>query len=125
VVGTVFRLAVSTLRAKDDPTLLLRGALKAPKVQHRAAITDEKHPGALLVAIDAYDGWGRHAVSVKAIDASRCWPQARRYQGEANIKANKFMRSGDVRRCRLRRRKASRAENVQWSQRPMGLAETS
>ena len=35
------RLAVSTLRAKDDPTLLLRGALKAPKVQHRAAITDE------------------------------------------------------------------------------------
>jgi hypothetical protein len=45
VVGTVFRLAVSTLRAKDDPTLLLRGALKAPKVQHRAAITDEKHLG--------------------------------------------------------------------------------
>ena len=32
-IGTIFRLAVSTLRAKDDPTLLLRGALKAPKVQ--------------------------------------------------------------------------------------------
>ncbi|MFY9736735.1 MAG: integrase arm-type DNA-binding domain-containing protein, partial [Rhodoplanes sp.] len=57
VIGTVFRLAIATLRAKDDPTLLLRGALKAPKVQHRAAITDEKHLGALLVAIDAYDGW--------------------------------------------------------------------
>ncbi|CCJ07342.1 integrase arm-type DNA-binding domain-containing protein [Methylocystis sp. SC2] len=57
VVGTVFRLAVSTLRAKDDPTILLRGALMAPKVQHRAAITDEKQLGALLVAIDAYDGW--------------------------------------------------------------------
>jgi integrase len=55
VIGTVFRLAVSTLR--DDPTLLLRGALKAPKVRHRAAITDEKGLGALLVAIDAYDGW--------------------------------------------------------------------
>ena len=26
-------------------------------MQHRAAITDEKHLGALLVAIDAYDGW--------------------------------------------------------------------
>lgn len=57
VIGTVFRLAIATLRAKDDPTLLLRGALKAPKVQHRAAITDEKLLGALLAAIDAYDGW--------------------------------------------------------------------
>ncbi|WP_244620624.1 tyrosine-type recombinase/integrase [Methylosinus sporium] len=53
LIGTVFRHAVATLRAKDDPTLLLRGALMAPKVQHQAAITDEKHLGALLVAIDA------------------------------------------------------------------------
>ena len=36
---------------------MLRGALKAPKVRHRAAITDEKRLGALLAAIDAYDGW--------------------------------------------------------------------
>jgi hypothetical protein len=57
VIGTVFRLAVATLRAKNYPTLLLRGALKVPKVQLRAAITDEKQLGALLVAIDAYDGW--------------------------------------------------------------------
>lgn len=57
MISTVFRFAVSTLRAKDDPTLLLRGALKAPKVQHRAAITDEKRLGALLASIDAYDGW--------------------------------------------------------------------
>lgn len=57
VIGTVFRLAVATLRAKDDPTQPLKGALKAPKVRHRAAITDEKKLGALLVAIDDYDGW--------------------------------------------------------------------
>ena len=57
VIGTVFRFAVATLRAKNDPTLLLRGALKAPKVQHRAAIIDEKQFGVLLAAIDAYDGW--------------------------------------------------------------------
>ena len=57
VIGTVFRLAVATLRAKDDPTQPLRGALKAPKVQHQAAITDEKRLGALLVAIDEYEGW--------------------------------------------------------------------
>ncbi len=57
VIGTVFRLAIATLRAEDDPTHLLRGALKAPKTQHRAAITDEKQLGALLAAIDVYDGW--------------------------------------------------------------------
>lgn len=57
VIGTVFRLAIATLRAKDDPTLLLRGALRAPKVKHRAAITDERLFGALLATIDAYDGW--------------------------------------------------------------------
>lgn len=57
LIGTVFRLAVSTLRATNDPTQMLRGALKAPKVQHRAAITDEKRLGALLASIDLYDGW--------------------------------------------------------------------
>jgi integrase len=57
VIGTVFRLAVATLRAKDDPTVPLRGALKAPQVRHRAAITDGKQLGALLASIDVYDGW--------------------------------------------------------------------
>lgn len=57
VIGGVFRLAIATLRATSDPTLVLRGALKTPIVKHRAAITDEKQLGALLVAIDAYDGW--------------------------------------------------------------------
>ena len=57
MIGAVFRLAVATLRASGDPTFALRGALKAPKVQHGAAITDEKRLGALLAGIDAYDDW--------------------------------------------------------------------
>jgi integrase len=56
-MGSVFRYAVVTLRATSDPTALLRGALLAPKVQHRAAITDEKKLGSLMLAIDEYDGW--------------------------------------------------------------------
>lgn len=73
VIGTVFRLAIATLRAKDDPTLLLRGALRAPKVKHRAAITDEKLLGALLATIDAYDGWPtlRCALQFTALTFSR------------------------------------------------------
>ena len=57
VIGSVFRFAVATLRAKDDPTYALRGALLAPIVQHRAAITDEVQLGALMRNVDDYDGW--------------------------------------------------------------------
>lgn len=56
-IGSVFRFAIATLRATNDPTYALRGALLAPIVEHRAAITDEKELGALMVCIDEYDGW--------------------------------------------------------------------
>jgi integrase len=57
VMGSVFRLAVATLRATNDPTYALRGALMKVKVKHRAAITDERELGRFLIALDEYDGW--------------------------------------------------------------------
>lgn len=57
LIGSVFRYAIVTLRATSDPTLAIHGALLAPKVQHRAAITDERKLGGLMRAIDGYDGW--------------------------------------------------------------------
>ncbi len=57
VIGSVFRMAIVTLRAETDPTLALQGALQPPKANGRAAIIDEKKFGQLLVAIDEYDGW--------------------------------------------------------------------
>lgn len=57
VIGSVFRLAIVTLRAEADPTLALQGALQPPKANGRAAITDERKFGQLLAAIDDYDGW--------------------------------------------------------------------
>ena len=56
-ISTVFKLATVTLRAETDPTIPLHGALKAPQVTGRAAITDEKKFGVLLNALDDYDGW--------------------------------------------------------------------
>src|SRR6185437_904997 len=38
-ISCVFRFAIATARATQDPTYALRGALKAPNVQPRAAIT--------------------------------------------------------------------------------------
>lgn len=55
-IGEVFRFAVATSRAETDPTLVLRGALTAPVVQHRAAITDPVAFGGLLRAIDTFSG---------------------------------------------------------------------
>lgn len=56
-IGSVFKMAIATLRADSDPTVPLHGALLPPKVTGRAAITDEKELGELLWNIDDYDGW--------------------------------------------------------------------
>ena len=52
----VFRYAVATGRAERDPTVELRGALTPVRERHHPTITDPKAIGALLRAIDGYDG---------------------------------------------------------------------
>jgi integrase len=54
--GQVFRYAIATGRARRDPTGDLRGALPAVKPKHFAAITEPKRVGALMRAIDGYEG---------------------------------------------------------------------
>jgi integrase len=54
--GQVFRYAVATGRATHNPAPNLRGALRALKKSHFASITDPKDVGALLRAIDGYEG---------------------------------------------------------------------
>jgi integrase len=54
--GQVFRYAIATGRAKRDPTGDLRGALPAVRPTHFAAITDPKRVGALMRAIEGYEG---------------------------------------------------------------------
>nr|WP_306263985.1 tyrosine-type recombinase/integrase [Pararhizobium sp. IMCC3301] len=56
-LSAIFRLAVVTLRAENDPTFPLRGALLPPKVTGRAAITDEKRFGDLLRSFEEFTGW--------------------------------------------------------------------
>lgn len=55
-IGTVFRFAIATTRAENDPTFALKGALITPKVKHRAAVTDPQGIGALLRAMDDFEG---------------------------------------------------------------------
>ena len=55
-ISCVFRYAIATARANQDPTVALRGALTAPQTHHRAAITDPETFGGLLRAIEGMDG---------------------------------------------------------------------
>lgn len=55
-MGSVFRYAIATARAENDPTFALKGALTNTAAKHRAAITDPKALGALLRAIEGFDG---------------------------------------------------------------------
>ena len=55
-IGGVFRYAVATARADNDPTVALRDALIRPKRTSRAAITDPKEFAGLLRAIDDFTG---------------------------------------------------------------------
>lgn len=73
VIGQVCRYAMATGRASSDPTPALRGALKANKNTHMAALTDPRDVGALMRAIDDYNGGPivRTALLVSALTFQR------------------------------------------------------
>ncbi|MBI5136847.1 MAG: tyrosine-type recombinase/integrase [Nitrospirae bacterium] len=54
--GMVFRFAICTGRAERNPAADLKGALPPSRATHYATITDPKAIGALLRAMDSYQG---------------------------------------------------------------------
>jgi integrase len=68
-VSEVFRRAVMDGRAAYDPVPALRGAIKPKRTTHRPAILDKKEFGALLHAVDDYNGeqLTRHALQLLAL----------------------------------------------------------
>ncbi|WP_221792623.1 tyrosine-type recombinase/integrase [Aquisediminimonas sediminicola] len=81
LAGRTFRYAVATARASHDPAALLKGALLTPVVKHHAALIDPKEVGALLRAIDGYEG---HPATIKALQ----------------LTPHIFQRPGEVRKAR-------------------------
>jgi hypothetical protein len=59
-IGAVFRYAIATARAENDPTTAFRGALVTPTVTPRAAIVATNTSGGLLRAIEDYQGGPRN-----------------------------------------------------------------
>jgi integrase len=55
-ISQVFRYAIATARAESDPTFGLKGALTAPTVTHRPALTDREKFAGLVRAVWGYEG---------------------------------------------------------------------
>lgn len=98
-VGAVFRFAIATGRAERDPTADLRGALITPTVTHRATIVEPRAVGALLRAIDGFEGHAvtRHALKLAPIVFVRPgelrqaeWAEFNLADGEWRIPAKKM-----------------------------------
>lgn len=56
-IGQIFRYAIASGYAENDPSPHLRGALKPVQQRHHASITDPKKIGDLLRAITSYEGF--------------------------------------------------------------------
>jgi len=103
VIGAVFRLAVVTLRAAHDPTFALRGALLRPKVEHRAAIIDEKKLGALMLTIDVYDGWPTLTAAMKFLALTCARPGEVRAARRSEVNFEKAVWRIPAERTKMRR----------------------
>jgi integrase len=88
-VGAVFRYAIATGRAERDPSADLRGALITPTVTHRATIVEPNAVGALLRAIDGFEGQPttRYALQLAPIVFVRPGELRKAEWAEFNIKA--------------------------------------
>ena len=103
MIGSVFRYAVVTLRATNDPTAPLRGALLTPKVQHRPAIIDERELGILMRAIDEYDGWPTLRAALQLIALTMTRPGDVRFMRRSEINFERAVWRIPAERMKMRR----------------------
>lgn len=102
-IGSVFRFAIATVRAEDDPTYALRGALSAPRVQHRPAVTDEHELGALARSIDEYDGWPTLRAALQVLLLTMARPGEVRHMAKPEIDLEKAVWRIPPTRTKMRR----------------------
>jgi len=102
-LSAVFRLAIVTLRAENDPTYAVKGSLLPVKVTNRAAITDEKQFGQFLRDLDEYTGSGviKDAILFQILTMTRPGEVRGAVQSEFNLKDRTWSISSD--RMKMRR----------------------
>jgi integrase len=83
--GQVFRYAIVTGRTERDPSADLRGALTAPSVKHRAAVTDPRAIGELLRAIDGFSGQPTTLAALRLMPLTLLRPGELRHAGWSEV----------------------------------------
>lgn len=64
-IGRVFRYAIASARAENDPTSALRGALQRHVPSSHPALTTKKELGGVMRAIYGYEGWPSLVAALK------------------------------------------------------------
>ncbi len=103
IMGSVFRHAILTLRATNDPTFPLQRALLKPIVTHRAAITDEVQLGHLMVTINEYDGWPTIRAALQLLAHTMTRPGDVRHMRRSEINFDKAVWRIPAERMKMRR----------------------
>lgn len=103
IISSVFRFAIVTLRANNDPTYALKGALLRPNTRPRAAIVDEQAFGALLRSIDLFDGWPTIGAALKFCALTCARPGEVRGATRAEINFDKAVWRISAERTKMRR----------------------
>lgn len=73
-ISGVFRFAIASGIANDDPTYALREALIRPQVKHRAAITTEDGIRELFLAFNEYSGSRQTVIALRLLLQFACRP---------------------------------------------------
>lgn len=102
-LGSLFRFAIANLKADNDPTFALRGALLQPIVTHRPAITDETKLGGLMAAIDDYDGWPTIKAGLQFLALTMVRPGDVRHMRRSEVNFIKATWSIPAERMKMRR----------------------
>jgi integrase len=84
-IGRVFRHAIVTLRATNDPTFALKGALLKRRSGHRAALTDETELGVLMTCIDEYTGYYTVKAGLKFLALTMTRPGEVRFMRRSEV----------------------------------------
>ncbi len=102
-LSAVFRLAIVTLRAENDPTFAVKGSLLPVKATNRAAITDENIFGQFLRDLDEYTGAGviKDAILFQILTMTRPGEVRGAKQEEFNLEERKWSISAE--RMKMRR----------------------
>ena len=92
-----------TARAPNDPTQALKGAILAPKVKSRAAITDPVAFGGLLRAIDGFKGQPTTKAALQLLAMLACRPGELRCATWAELDLDSAVWSIPAERMKMRR----------------------